>query len=207
VRGIPASVHAAWVPLDSDGARIASLSPTADQVALTEIRSGSGAFAPQAAIRLQHLEDKGGTVALRYFGAQTPDAVLWSPDGGTLAISVPGQGLAIQKSSGRPVRQVPDGALPAAFSERGADLAYVSGTGDHWQIHVLNLHGEADHQFPAPGGARPQWLRWTPDAQVLLCLTNGALWQIEPVAGTPTRLHAAIVGEPLAVVSAATPAH
>jgi hypothetical protein len=207
VAGTPPAAHATWLHPEIGGGRLASLSPAADQVALAEIRSGSGAFAPQVAVRLQHLDDINSTVALRYLGAQMPDAVLWSPDGGTLAVSVPGQGLAIQKSSGRAVRQVPDGALPADFSERGADLAYVSGSGTHWQIHVLNLHGEADHQFPAPGGARPQWLRWTPDAQALLCLTNGTLWQIEPVAGTPTRLRAAIAGEPLAIVSAVALVH
>jgi hypothetical protein len=198
----PPVARVAWQPLQTGGAQVVSVSPTADQIALVGAQAGSGVFAPQVVVRLQHLQDARRTVALRYLGAQTPAAVLWSPDGGTVAISVPGQGLAIQKSSGRSVRQVADGALPAAFSDRGADLAYISGNANHWQIHVLNLHGEADHQFAAPGSVRPQWLRWTPDARALLCMANGTLWQIEPGAGTPTKLPGTLAGDPLAIVPA-----
>lgn len=204
VAGTPVTVRATWQGLQTSGAQVASLAPAADQVALIQTRAGSAVFAPQVAVRLQHFGDQRHSVALRYLSAAPPDAVLWSPDGGTLAFSVPGQGLAIQKSSGRPVREVPDGSIPAAFSERGADLAYVSGSGTTRQIHVLNLHGEADHQFPAPAGGRPRWLQWTPDAQALLCLVGNTLWQIEPGAGTATEIQGVLPGDPLAVVAMAS---
>ena len=140
-----------WTLIDPGKARLLSLSPDGRQAVLAARRVGSSGFAPQVAVRLQHLFSPRMTTALQYLGARLPVAALWSPDGGTLAISVPDRGLAVQKSSGRTVLLAADGILPAAFSEYGASLAYLGGHAGAWSIHVLALHGEADHAFPAPG--------------------------------------------------------
>jgi hypothetical protein len=145
------------------------------------------------------------SVALRYLGDAAPQSILWSSDGGTLAIQAPGVGLAIQKSSGRPVRDVADGSFPAAFSPLGAALAYVSGGGSSWQIHVLNLHGEIDSTLPPPASGAPTMLGWTPDARALLYGVGGTLWQVDAASGAATLLKGNVSGSLVGILPAAAP--
>ena len=131
-----------WVP-PTDGrtgpSRVASLSSDGGQVALIERLTGGEGFQPQVIVKLQHLSTIRASIAARYLGEALPSAVLWSPDDGTVAIAAPGAGLFIQKASGRPVRLVPDGSLPGAFSGGIARFCYLTGTTSQWQFHVLGL--------------------------------------------------------------------
>jgi hypothetical protein len=156
-------------------------------------------------VRLSRVNGDHPTVAFRYLGTTPPQAVLWSPDGGTLAIQVPGLGLEIRKSSGRAVRAVVDGALPAAFSPRGASLAFTSGSGKAWQIHVLNLHGEVDNTILPPSSGVPAILGWTPDARALIYGTGNSLWQVDPASGASTRLPMSVSGSLVGIVPVGSP--
>jgi hypothetical protein len=197
------AITSSWLRSTFSGQNPLSLSPHAGQVASAEIQPARDGFAGQVAITLLRLSGQASSVALRYFGDQTPHSILWSSDGGTLAIQAPGMGLAIQKSSGRPVRLVADGNFPAAFSPLGAALAYVSGRGTTWQLHVLNLHGEIDSTLPVPAAGAPAALSWTPDARALLYRVGGGLWQIDASGGAATLLSGRIAGTVVAVLPAA----
>jgi hypothetical protein len=190
-----------WLALPG-GSHAMSLAPAGDQVALVEAQPGSGSFAPQVAVRLYHIDSDHDTdtIALRYLGTASPAAIRWSPDGGTLVVQVPGQGLAIQKSSGKPVLSVSDGAPPVAFSEWGASLAYVSGSTGDWQVHVLNLHGNLEEHFDAPSAQAPRWLAWTPDARAILYVVDKTVWEINAATGHATRLPLVLTGTPLSTV-------
>jgi hypothetical protein len=192
-----------WLSLPA-GSYAVSLGPTGDQVALVEAQPGSGSFAPQVAVRLHHIEGDHDTdtVALRYLGTASPAAIHWSPDGGTLVVQVPGQGLAIQKSSGKPVLSVSDAAPAVAFSTWGASLVYVAGSTGDWQLHVLNLHGNVEEHFMAPSARPPRWLAWTPDATAILYAVDATVWQIDAATGNATRLPFSLSGEPLRTVPA-----
>jgi hypothetical protein len=200
----PAQVEG-WRRLPRRQAQLAALSPDALQVARTDMLPGTRGFSDQVLVRLYQVAGKRSSVALQYLGAKLPQAILWSPDGGTLAIQVPGQGLAIQKSSGRPVRSVPDGQLPAAFSPRGAALAYVSGSAGAWQIHVLNLHGEIENVLASPAAGTPTVLGWTPDARGLIYGTGHEVWQVDPANGAATKLAGAASGSLVGVIPASSP--
>jgi len=195
------TLHGHWSRPHGNG-RAISLSPNGQQVLEALAYSGKGSFAGQTVIRLQHLDRRQESIALRYLGSHFPEAARWSPDGGTVAIWSPDIGLAIQKSSGRPVELVQDGGTPLAFSALSADLAYVSGKPGAWMIHVLELHGEKDQAFSAPAGA-PQWLGWTPDARALLYVGSGKIgsdvWQIEPGSGQAVRILTGITGQVLGI--------
>ncbi|MDB5059568.1 MAG: hypothetical protein JWO59_3040 [Chloroflexi bacterium] len=198
-------VSPTWLPLGSGIGQLAALSPDAQHVARLETKPASGAFAGQTIVRLSQISGDHPTVAFRYLGEMPPEALLWSPDGGTLAIQVPGLGLEIRKSSGRPVREVVDGAVPAAFSPRGASLAFISGSGLFWQVHVLNLHGEIDSTLVPPSNGVPTLLGWTPDARALIYGTGNSLWQIDPASGASTRLPASVSGSLVGIVPAGAP--
>jgi hypothetical protein len=103
------------------------------------------------------------------------------------------------------VRLVSDGSLPAAFSPRGAALAYVSGRARSWQIHVLNLHGEIDSMLVPPAPGTPTLLNWTPDARALLFGAGGSLWQIDPASGSAKRLSTTAGGSLVGIVPAGVP--
>jgi hypothetical protein len=192
-----------WLPLPT-WSHAVSLAPDGGQVALVEAQSGSGSFAPQVAVWLHHIDSDHDTdtIALRYLGTTSPAAIRWSPDGGTLVIQVPGQGLAIQKSSGRPVLSVSDGAPAVAFSNWGAILAYVSGSTGDWQVHVLNLHGNLEEHLNAPSAQPPRWLAWTPDARAILYAVDTTVWEINAATGDATRLPLVLTGTPLSTVPA-----
>ncbi|MGH2343754.1 MAG: TolB family protein, partial [Chloroflexota bacterium] len=196
-------VSAAWTPLGVLDGQPLSLSPKATAIALLEARPASGDFEAQYVVRLQRLDGSRPRVSWRGVGAQPPTAILWAPDGGTLVVV--NQGLAIQKSSGRAVRHVKDGALPISFSPNGDSLAYLSGVPGAWQIHVLRLHGEYDHPFASPDQASPRWLGWTPDGRALVYLTGTALWQIEPDSGVAIRVADSISGVVAGIARAGTP--
>ena len=195
--------EAVWRQLAA-GARALSLSPADGQVALVATRPGGSAFAAQSVVLLQRPGEVRGTIAYRCLGACAAGTVAWSPDGGTVAIQTPGQGLEIRKSSGRAVLQVGDGRLPVAFSDaRTALLAYLAGSRGAWTLHVLALHGELDRALPVPAATPPRWLGWSPDARALLYLTDEArpaLWQIAADTGSARRLPWEAPGEPLAAV-------
>jgi hypothetical protein len=199
------AVRVTWLVLPANSNAL-SLAAAGDQVALAEAQPGAGSFAPQVAVRLHHIDSDhdADTIALRYLGATLPAAVHWSPDGGTVVIQVPGQGLAIQKSSGNPVLSVPGGAPAVAFSTWGASLAYVSGSTGHWQLHLLNLHGNVEAHFDAPSAQAPRWLAWTPDASAVLYAVDKTVWEIHVANGRATRLPFALDGVPLRTVPAAS---
>ena len=190
-----------WVP-PSDGrtgpSRVASLSSDGGQVALVERLTGGGGFQPQVIVKLQHLSTLRASVAARYLGDALPSAVLWSPDDGTVAIAAPGAGLFIQKASGRPVRLVPHGSLPGAFSGGIARFCYLAGTTSNWQFHVLDLHSESDNLAGATLRGKPDWVAWTPDGQAILYTLGGRLWQLDPGAGVARPL-GPVPGTPVAV--------
>ena len=95
--------------------------------------------------------------------------------------------------------------LPAAFSPLGAALAYVSGGGSSWQIHVLNLHGEIDNTLPPPAIGAPTMLGWTPDARALLYGVGGALWQVDAASAAATLLKGGVSGSLVGILPAAAP--
>jgi len=169
-------------------------------VALIERLTGGEGFQPQVIVKLQHLSTIRASIAARYLGEALPSAVLWSPDDGTVAIAAPGAGLFIQKASGRPVRLVPDGSLPGAFSGGIARFCYLTGTTSQWQFHVLGLHSESDSLAGATLQGRPDWVAWTPDGRAILYTLGGRLWQLDlaavaarplgPAAGTPVAVEA-----------------
>lgn len=183
-----------WIRASAAGGQSVSLSPDGLQVARVEVLPAAKGFAGQVQVRLRQLSGTHSSVALRYFGSSVPSAVLWSSDGGTLAIEVPGQGLILQKSSGRSVHQTSSGELPAAFSPEGAAIAYAGGGAGTPLIHVLNLHGEVENELalPAPGALAA--LGWTPDARALVCAIGGALYQLDPATGASQKLSGAISG-------------
>ena len=149
-----------WTLIDPGKARLLSLSPDGRQAVLAARRVGSSGFAPQVAVRLQHLFSPRMTTALSHLGVRLPVAALWSPDGGTLAISVR-IGAWLSRSRA--------GALccwrrTVSFRRPSASTALAGLSGGacgRLEIHVLALHGEADHAFPAPDGGSPLWLGWT----------------------------------------------
>ncbi len=194
---------ASWTPLTLNAEQPISLAPSADELALLDVRAATDDFVAQAAVRLQRLDGTHPSVAFQYLGTKPPSALLWAQDGGTLAVVT--QGLTIQKSSGRVVRAVPDGALPVSFSARGDSVAFLSGTAGAWQIHVLRLHSEYDHPLPAPDGATPRWLGWTPDGKALVYVSGSTLWQIAADSGLAKRLATGINGPLLSVVPAGAP--
>jgi hypothetical protein len=187
-----AQVKAGWTSLGVLKGQPLALSPKATAIALLETQPTSGDFATQYVIRLQQLDGSRPKVGWRAVGDQPPKSLLWSPDGGTLVVVE--HGLAIQKSSGRVVRRVSDGALPVSFSPNGDSVAYLSGNLGARQIHVLRLHGEFDHPFAAPDQNTPEWLGWTPDGRALIYLSGTTLWQIGPDSGVATRVASGIQG-------------
>lgn len=173
---------ATTVALHAAANQVISLSPDGEQIAVVRLRAARGDFAPQAAIRLQHVESRSGRIAYRYLGRSEPEAFLWSADNGTIAIAIPGQGLAIEKSSGRTVRLVSDGSALAAFSRRTAQLVYISGMEGAWQIHVLALHTEADRQVGTTRD-RPTWITWAPDEQSVIYTNRTGLHALQITTG------------------------
>lgn len=201
--GSTSPISATWNSLGALDGQLLSLAPQANQVAILETQPGTGDFAAQSAVRLQQLDGSQPTVAWHAVGGQQPAALLWAPDGGTLAVVT--HGLAIQKSSGRTVRLAPDGGLPASFSQDGAHVAFLSGAPGAWRIHVLQLHGEHDHPFAAPDGLAPRWLGWTPDGRALIYLSGTTLWQLAPVSGAAIRVAGGIDGPVAGVAPAGAP--
>jgi hypothetical protein len=193
-------VKAGWTSLGILKGQPLALSPKATAIALLEIQPTVGDFATQYVIRLQQLTGSRPKVAWRAVGDQPPKSLLWSPDGGTLVVVE--HGLAIQKSSGRVVRRVSDGALPVSFSPNGDSVAYLSGNPGARQIHVLRLHGEFDHPFAAPDHNTPEWLGWTPDGRALVYLSGTTLWQIGPDSGVATLVASGVNGTVVGIVSA-----
>ncbi len=183
-----------WIRLQAAAGRAVSLSPDGRQIARIETLPGASGFAGQVQVRLRQVSGSRSTIALRYLGSTAPSAVLWSSDGGTLAIDVPGQGLSIQKSSGRAVHQTSSGSLPAAFSPRGAAIVYAGGSARSMRIHVLNLHGEVENVLAPPGHGSLQALVWTPDARAVVCETGGVIYQIDPATGAEQRLPGTVPG-------------
>ncbi len=196
-------VMADWTSLGVLHGQPVALSPKATAIALLEMQPAAADFAAQYLIRLQQLDGSQPKVAWRVVGEQPPKALLWASDGGTVVVVE--HGLAIQKSSGRVVRRVSDGALPVSFSPNGDSVAYLSGSPGAWQIHVLRLHGEFDHPFAAPDRNTPTWLGWTPDGRALLYVSGAVLWQIGPDSGTAIRVATGIQGVPTGVAPADTP--
>jgi WD40 repeat protein len=196
-------IKAGWASLGILPGQPLALSPKATAIALLETRPAVGDFAAQYLVRLQQLDGSEIKVAWRVVGNQPPKALLWAPDGGTVVVVE--HGLAIQKSSGRVVRRVSDGALPVSFSPNGDSVAYLSGKPGAWQIHVLRLHGEFDHPFAVPDQKSPRWLGWTPDGRAVLYVSGATLWQIGPDNGTAVRVAAGLPGIPVGVAPAGTP--
>jgi hypothetical protein len=201
--GATSPISATWTSLGVLDGQLLSLAPQANQIALLETQPAAADFAAQSAVRLQRLDGTQSTVAWHAVGARPPAALLWSPDGGTLAVI--DHGVAIQKSSGRAVRLVPDGTLPVSFSQDSTDVAYLSGTAGAWQIHVLRLHGEYDLPFVAPDQQTPRWLGWTPDGRALIYVSGTTAWQIAPDTGVATRLAGDINGQVAGVAPLGAP--
>lgn len=194
VAGSGGAVSADWTALGVLAGQPLSLAPLADQIAILETDPAAADFAAQSAIRLQRLDGSQPRVAWHAVGGTPPAALLWAPDGGTVAV-VGEHGLAIQKSSGRPVRVVSDGIPPISFSRQGDSVAYLSGRPGAWRIHVLRLHGEYDHDFAAPDAHPPRWLGWTPDERALVYLSGTTLWVVAPDTGAATRLAGGVSGQ------------
>ncbi|HVA91114.1 MAG TPA: hypothetical protein VNL71_14870 [Chloroflexota bacterium] len=201
--GPAGTVSAGWTSLGVLDGQLLSLSPQADHIALLETEPAAADFAAQSAVRLQRLDGSQPRVAWHAVGGTQPAALLWAPDGGTLAV-VGAHGLAIQKSSGRTVRLAADGISPVSFSQQGESVAYISGSPGAWRIHVLRLHGEYDHSFPTPDGRVPRWLGWTPDARALVALSGTTLWEIAPDTGAAARLTGGVRGQVAGVAPAGT---
>jgi hypothetical protein len=194
-----------WIRAPSAAGQAVALSPDGLQLARIETLPAAKGFAGQVQVRLRQVTGTHSSVALQYLGSTTPSAVLWSFDGGTLAIEVPGQGLSIQKSSGRAVHQTSSGELPAAFSPKGAALAYVGGGTSTPRIHVLNLHGEVENVMSSPASGTPQSLGWTPDARALVCTIGGVLYQIDPTNGASQKLPGVLPGTFVGTIPATSP--
>lgn len=202
--GSGGAVSAGWIALGVLNGQPLSLAPLADQIAILETDPAAADFAPQSAIRLQRLDGSQPRVAWHAVGGTQPAALLWAPDGGTVAV-VGDHGLAIQKSSGRAVRVVPDGIPPVSFSRQGDSVAYLSGSQGAWQIHVLRLHGEYDHSFTVPDPrVVPRWLGWTPDERALVYVSGTTLWEIDPNSGAATRLAGGVSGQIAGIAPAGT---
>ena len=187
------TLRPSWQLLRAGSSRLLSLSPDASEIALLDTLGGRDAFASQYAVELRDIAASHRSVAYRYIGGQPVDALAWSPDRGTVVAELPAGGLAIQKSSGRPVLQAPTGAFPVAFSDSlHARLAYVTSDRGRRQIHILSLHGERDTTLDPPVQQAPRALAWTPDARAILYATSTGIWQIAADGGTPTRLVAGV---------------
>ena len=178
-------IKALHVQISAD--QLLSLSPNGRQVALAEMRPGTGTFATQQIVRLQHLFTTRSSVAYQYLGTTPPAAVLWSSDDGTVAIVQQDHGLALQKSSGRGVLVAAQGRLPAVFSAGNANFAFISGTGPGWRIQVVSLHNEVARVVSPPLSQLPQTMYWTPDDRVLVYITTTGIWQLDPTTGIVTR--------------------
>jgi len=197
-------VSAGWTALGVLAGQPLSLAPPADQIALLETEPAAADFAAQSAVRLQRLDGSQPRVAWHAVGGTPPAALLWAPDGGTVAV-VGAHGLAIQKSSGRTVRVVSDGIPPVSFSRQGDSVAYLSGSQGSWRIHVLRLHGEYEHVFAVPDAHAPRWLGWTPDERALVYLSGTTLWEIAPDSGAATRLAGGVSGQIAGIGPAGAP--
>jgi hypothetical protein len=191
----------AWIAVPPQWGQALSLSPDGRQIAMVRARVGDTAFARQVAVRLQSVDGRHASTAYQYLGAGTPGAVLWSPDQGTVVIAAM-QGLAIQKSSGRPVRLAVNGTLPATFSVVNAQLAYIAGHPGQWEIHILALHHEFDRVVVTGIQTAPSSLYWTPDARALLYVDGGALWQADPGTGMTQLVAGAVPGTPVQLIAA-----
>jgi hypothetical protein len=193
-----------WIRAQAAAGRAVALSPDGRQIARVEMLPPLNEYAGQVRVTLHQVSGAHVSVALRYLGATAPSAVLWSSDSGTLAIEVPGQGLNIQKSSGRSVHQTSSGELPAAFSPKGAAIAYAGGS-KSMRIHVLNLHGEIENVLALPGSSPLQALGWTPDARALVCALGGSYYEVNPATGAAQRLPGALSGALVGAVPAQSP--
>lgn len=183
-----------------------SLSPDGSQVAVLDALGGHDAFATQYAVELRDAGAHHRSVAYQYVGGQPVDAVAWSPDRGTVVVDVPNGGVAIQKSSGRPVLHAARGAFPVAFSDpTHARLAYIVADHGRLQIHVLALHGERDTSLDPPVQQAPSALAWTPDARAILYATGTAIWQVAIDSGQATRLVAGTAIEQIGAARASAP--
>jgi len=194
-----------WLRAPPAAGRAVALSPDGSQIARVQALPAVNGFAGQVQVRLRQVSGARSSVALRYLGSAVPSAVLWSSDGGTLAIEVPGQGLSIQKSSGRPVHQTSSGELPAAFSPKGAALAFAGGSKGSLRLHVLNLHGEVENVLASPGSGSLQALGWTPDARALVCVLGTTLYQVDPATGAAQKLPGTMPGILMGAVPATSP--
>jgi hypothetical protein len=203
LRGERSLRAASWTALTVHPGQALSLSPDGRQVALALLEPGTNGFGPQVIVRLQQIDGVHSSVAYRYLGATLPGAVLWTPDDGTVAIQTAAQGLAMQKSSGRPVRLAPNGTLPAVFSVGNAQFAYVAGRPGAWEIHILSLHGERDRSILSALRTPPSNLYWTPDARALLYTLGRALWQVNPTTGAVGLIAGDLQGTVLQAISTA----
>jgi hypothetical protein len=193
-----------WIRAPAASGRALALSPDGLQVARIETLPPAKGFAGQVQVRLRQVIGRLSSVALQYLGSKVPSAVLWSSDGGTLAFEIPGQGLSIQKSSGRAVHQTSGGDLPAAFSPKGAAIAYVVGAKSSLRIHVLNLHGEVENVLALPAPGAVQALRWTPDARALVCTLGNVIYQIDPTTGSSQKLPGTVSGTLVGTIPASS---
>jgi hypothetical protein len=102
----------------------------------------------------------------------------FSPDGTRLVLSVQGELVIVDLSSGQVRRLGTQGVLPA-WSKDGSQIAYVNWAtqsfvnGDS-RIWIVPVSGGPSRELPAPGGINVTPIEWSPDsAQLLVASTHG----------------------------------
>jgi dipeptidyl aminopeptidase/acylaminoacyl peptidase len=111
----------------------------------------------------------------------------FSPDGARLVLSVDGELVIVDLSSGQVRRMGTQGVLPA-WSKDGSQIAYVNWATQSFvnldsRIWIVPVGGGPGREIPAPGGINVTPVEWSPDSTQLLVASAHGIDVIDARSG------------------------
>jgi hypothetical protein len=115
----------------------------------------------------------------------------FSPDGTRLALSVQGELVIVDLSSGQVGRLGTQGVLPA-WSKDGSQIAYVNWATQSFvngdaRIWIVPVSGGPSREIPAPGGMNVTPVEWSPDSTQLLVASADGIDVVDARSGGVVR--------------------